>query len=80
MSSYSKVAAEVPPEWFGFGPIWHWERLEQWELTEPFALLLLLTFVWVTKGLFLSVGGRGKGTRSGHLILAEELMRFFPAE
>ncbi|MHC4799599.1 MAG: sodium:solute symporter family transporter, partial [Planctomycetota bacterium] len=57
MSSYSKVATEVPPEWFGFGPMWHWERLEQWELTEPFALLLLLMFVWVTKGLFLSAGG-----------------------
>jgi len=57
MSSYSKVAAEVPPEWFGFGPMWHWERLEQWELTEPFALLLLLMFVWVAKGMFLSVGG-----------------------
>jgi Na+/proline symporter len=57
LSSYEKVAAEVPPEWFGFGPIWKWEHLKQWELTEPFYFLTLMMLVWVAKGLFLSVGG-----------------------
>jgi len=57
MSSYDLLAGAVPPEWFGFAPIWHWEHLDKWEMTTGYSLFLLLTIVWVTKGLFLSLGG-----------------------
>lgn len=57
MSSYQAVAAEVPPEWFGFAPMWHWDHLEKWELTSGFSLFAVMTMVWVVKGMFLSVGG-----------------------
>ncbi len=57
MSSYEAVAAEVPSEWFGFAPMWHWDHLEKWELTSGFSLFAVMTMVWVVKGMFLSVGG-----------------------
>jgi len=57
MSSYEKVAREVPPEWFDFAPMWRWEHLDKWPITEGFSLFFLLTLVLVTKGVFLSAGG-----------------------
>jgi Na+/proline symporter len=57
MSSYEALAAEVPAEWFGFRPMWHWPHLERWEMTARYSLFLLLSVVWVTKGVFLSLGG-----------------------
>jgi len=57
MASYEAVAHEVPTEWFGFAPMWHWDHLAKWELTEGFSLFAILTVVWVTKGIFLSIGG-----------------------
>jgi len=57
MSSYEALAAEVPVEWFGFAPMWSWDHLCNWEMTSGYRLFLLLSIVWVTKGLFLSLGG-----------------------
>jgi SSS family solute:Na+ symporter len=57
MSSYSVLADRVPAEWFGFRPMWHWDRLEQWELTREYSLFFMLAVVWVVKGVFLSLGG-----------------------
>jgi SSS family solute:Na+ symporter len=57
MSSYDALAAEVPAEWFGFRPMWRWEHLERWEMTAGYSLFFLLSVVWVTKGVFLSLGG-----------------------
>ena len=57
MSSYDALAAEVPPEWFGFAPMWSWDHLNNWEMTSGYRLFLLLSVVWVAKGLFLSLGG-----------------------
>ena len=57
MSSYETVAAAVPADWFGFAPMWHWPRMETWEITKPYSFLLLMSTIWVVKGLLLSVGG-----------------------
>ncbi len=57
MSSYETIAARMPAEWFGFWPMWHWEHLENWELTESYAYFFLVAMVWVAKGSFLSMGG-----------------------
>ncbi len=57
MSSYEELAKVVPPEWFDLQPVWHWEHLEQWEVSSGYSLLFLLSAVWVVKGMLLSVGG-----------------------
>ena len=57
MSSYEALAKVVPPEWFNLQPVWHWEHLEHWEVSKGYSLLLLLSVVWVIKGMLLSVGG-----------------------
>lgn len=57
MSSYEALAEAVPPEWFNMEPVWQWDHLTHWEVTEGYTLLFLLSAVWVTKGMLLSVGG-----------------------
>ena len=57
MSSYETIAARMPAEWFGFWPMWHWDHLENWELTESYSYFFLAAMVWVAKGTFLSLGG-----------------------
>lgn len=57
MSSYEAVAAAVEPEWFGFAPMWNWERLSRWEMTEGYSMFFLASLVWVAKGSILSLGG-----------------------
>ena len=57
MTSYDVLAAEVPAEWFNFRPMWHWQHLDKWEMTAGYSLFFLSSIVWVSKGLFLSLGG-----------------------
>ena len=57
MASYSAIAVEVPKEWFGYLPVWRWDHLTHWELTEGFALFALVALMWFAKGVFLSLGG-----------------------
>ena len=57
MSSYEKVASEVPPEWFDFTPLWKWDHVTLWETTAGFQYFFLVSLALVAKGVFLSVGG-----------------------
>jgi solute:Na+ symporter, SSS family len=57
MSSYEVLAKAVPPEWFDMQLDWHWSHLEHWEVSQEYSLLFLLSVVWVTKGMLLSLGG-----------------------
>jgi len=57
MSSYDALAQAVPADWFQFTPVWHWDYLEHWEMTQGYSLFLLGAVVWVVKGMLLSVGG-----------------------
>ena len=57
MSSYEGLAKAVPPEWFDMQPVWQWDYVQHWEMTQGYSLIVLLAFVWVTKGMLLSVGG-----------------------
>ena len=57
MSSYEAVAAKVPPEWFGFAPMWNWDHLNNWEMTAGYSMFFMAALVWVAKGSILSLGG-----------------------
>ncbi|MHC4085367.1 MAG: sodium:solute symporter family transporter [Planctomycetota bacterium] len=57
MGSYEAIAREVPPEWFGFVPMWKWDHLNNWEMTKGFSLFFLMFLVWSTKGVLLGAGG-----------------------
>jgi Na+/proline symporter len=57
MSSYEGLAKAVPAEWFDMQPVWQWDYVQRWEMTQDYSLIMLLAFVWVTKGMLLSVGG-----------------------
>jgi SSS family solute:Na+ symporter len=57
MASYDKVAAAVPPEWFDVAPMWRWDHMTKWPMTEGFELFALIAVAMVAKGVFLSVGG-----------------------
>ncbi|MCX7426588.1 MAG: hypothetical protein NTW96_13315 [Planctomycetia bacterium] len=57
MSSYEGLAKAVPAEWFDMQPVWQWDYVQQWDMTRDYSLIMLLAFVWVTKGMLLSVGG-----------------------
>jgi len=57
MASYEAIAIEVPGEWFAFLPIWRWDHLADWELTEGFSLFALVALMWFAKGVFLCLGG-----------------------
>ncbi len=56
-SSSEALAANLPEEWFGMTPVWHWPRLEHWELTAGYQLFALVSIMWIAKGVFLCLGG-----------------------
>ena len=57
MSSYEAISQIVPSEWFDLTPLWNWEYLGQWELSSGYQMFVLMSLVWLAKGILLATGG-----------------------
>lgn len=57
MSSKEVIAQNVPAEWFLFRPLYQWDHLQQWEISQGYYILGLLIIIWLAKGCLLGMGG-----------------------
>ncbi len=57
MSSRDVIAQQVPAQWFQFRPLYKWDHLQQWEISQGYYILGLLIVVWLAKGFLLGMGG-----------------------